>query len=170
MTGFSRYQYWFSKGGETAVEKTPLVDGLFELEPGTYTVTVKAFVGDETEPAADGTSESFTVVASVETSPVTVILSLRVGDGNGTFSFTLTYPVTAGLNSFTLTPLGGTEPIDLMYGISPVSGANGQTFSGAKTQLAATYWLARASLNDGDVYAGKSEVVHISKDMTTELN
>jgi hypothetical protein len=104
---FARYEYWFSKGSDAAVEKTAL-NGVFELDAGTYTVTVKAFVAaEDAEPATQGTSGTFTVAAGQDAGIVRGVLNPVIGVGAGTLSFSLSYPYTAELDSLTLTRVGG---------------------------------------------------------------
>jgi hypothetical protein len=171
MTGFSRYQYLFAKDGETAVDKPPDDSGLFELEAGRYTVTVNTFVGEETEPATEGTSGEFAITAGAETPPVKVSLTVAVETGEGAFSFTLSYPEDAELESFTLTRLAGEESFELAeLGQDEGIGMNGKIFSGAQGGIGAGYWLAWVSLYRDDLHAGKSEVAHIYDGLSTGLN
>ncbi|MDR2344319.1 MAG: hypothetical protein LBD86_07300, partial [Spirochaetaceae bacterium] len=171
ITGFSRYQYLFAKDGGEALDSSPNDWGLFELEPGTYTVTVKAFVGDGTTPAAEGSSGAFTVTAGVETPPIKVSLAVAEETGAGTFSFTPSYPEDAELDSFRLTRLGGEEYFDLAEsGPDEGTGMDGKIFSGGRGGIGAGYWLAQASLYRDDLHAGKSEVAHIYDGLSTGLN
>jgi hypothetical protein len=144
---------------------------VFELDPGDYAVTVKAFAGDEASPAAQGTSGAFTITAGQDAGAVTVTLAPALETGEGTLAFTLTYPENAALESFALTRLAGDESFDLAaLGADGGIGMEGEIFSGTKTGIGAGYWLARVSLNNGKIYTGKSEVAHIYKGLTTELN
>jgi predicted outer membrane repeat protein len=168
LAGFSRFEYWFAKDGGEAAEKTAL-EGVFEMEPGSYTVTVKAFVPEGAQAAAEGTSAAFEIAAGTDAGAVTVTLVPVVGEGEGTLVFALTYPEDAELSSLTLTRLGGSESFDLTAQGTVETGVAGKIFSGTKTGIGAGYWLARASLNKGEVYTGKSEVAHIYKDMSSTL-
>jgi hypothetical protein len=88
---FNHYEYWFAKGGAEAAKKDA-VDGLFSLEPGSYTLTVKAFATEEDESlAATGTSDTFTVAAQQNTA-VSVNLRPFESGGEGTFQFSFRYP------------------------------------------------------------------------------
>ena len=69
---FARYEYWFAKEDDDAAQETP-VAGVFELEAGSYTVTVKAFVSaGDMVPATEGASESFTITAGADAGVVKV--------------------------------------------------------------------------------------------------
>ena len=108
-------EYWFAKDEGTPEAKTPEAGSAFILEPGEYTLTVKAYVdAEKTKQAAGGTAE-FTVTAGVMTAPVALTLSPIVeGEGTGSLEFSLTYPAAATVETFTLTLIaGGTGPINL---------------------------------------------------------
>jgi hypothetical protein len=160
---FDRYEYRFAKdgGGE---ERKEGAGGVFELEAGSYTVTVKAFAGDGENPAAEGASGNFTVTAG-ESTAVTVTLVPVIDEGEGTLGFSLSYPSGVTVESFTLTRIAGDEAVSLKDGAEPGDAA----FTGTKAGVGAGYWLARAMLSKGDVYAGKSEVVHIYNGVTNPL-
>jgi predicted outer membrane repeat protein len=163
---FARYEYWFAKGGGGAAEKTA-VNGVFELEEGSYTVTVKAFVAvEDAVPATEGTSDTFTITAGKDAGIIRVILSPVIGAGSGKLSFALGFPDGAVLDSFVLTRVGDTEPFDL----AQAGTAGAGTFTGEYAGVGAGYWAAQATLYNSGVYVGKTEVVHIYNDMTTALN
>jgi hypothetical protein len=110
---FARYEYWFARDSDAALERTA-VEGVFELEEGSYTVTVKAFVAaGDTSPATQGTSDAFTITAGADAGSISVILAPVIGAGNGTLSFALVFPDTAELTAFTLTRVGGSDFVDL---------------------------------------------------------
>jgi hypothetical protein len=165
---FHHFEYLFSKGGDTPAPKTP--DGpeaVFELDIGSWTVTVKAFAGAGEETLAAQGSEDFAVAGGEETE-VTVRLSPVTGEGTGTLNYTLTYPAAATVNAFTLTLLAGDADTDLASGAVP-GGTDPETLTGTAASVTSGFYLARASLVKGGVPVEKSEVVHIYKDMTTEL-
>ncbi|GHV71607.1 hypothetical protein AGMMS49928_24170 [Spirochaetia bacterium] len=165
---FDHYEYWFSKNGAAALKLNPS-EGIFELEPGTWTVTVKAFAGTGTDTlAAEGTSEAFAISAGEDAGTISVTIHPVVSEGYGTLSYTLTYPSGITVESFTLTLLAGDSPIDLLSG-SPEAGTDPKTRSGTKADIPAGYYEARAVLKKGTVTGGKSEVVHIYKNMSTPL-
>ena len=134
---FARYEYWFSKGSDAAVEKTAL-DGVFELDAGSYTVTVKAFVAaEDTEPATEGTSGTFTVAAGEDAGVVRVVLNPVIGAGAGTLSFSLTFPNGAELDSLTLTRVGdGAESFDLAQAGTLEAEGDDATFAGMTVEIA----------------------------------
>ncbi|GHV81029.1 hypothetical protein AGMMS49944_28200 [Spirochaetia bacterium] len=163
---FHHYEYWFSNNGGAAVAHTG-VGGVFELDPGNYTVTVKAFAGaGDTSPATQGTSASFSITLGVDSGSISVILTPVLGVGNGTLTYTVEYPDGAEAVSFTLTRVGGGETFDLKAAGTETATA----LTGTKAAVGAGYWLARISLRNGGVYAGKSEVVHIYTDTSTALS
>jgi hypothetical protein len=91
---FDKYEYTFTKAGETPKVETPDGDGFFVLEVGSYTVEVKAYINAaDTSPAASGTSASFNVGPG-SNAPVNVPLSI-IAAGDGEFSYTITYPAGA---------------------------------------------------------------------------
>ena len=154
---FARYEYWFAKDGGAPAQETP-AEGVFELEAGSYAVTVKAFVAAvDATPATEGTSGAFTITAGADAGLVTVVLTPVIGAGAGTLSFNLTFPSEAEVTALTLTRVGGEESYDLLAAGTAGTG----TLAGTQAGIGAGYWLARASLEKGGVYVGKSEVAHI---------
>jgi hypothetical protein len=167
---FDHYEYWFSPNGAAAVKTEP-VDGVFELEAGeNWTVTVKAFVeAEEDSLAAEGTSAAFSVTAGADTGVIPVTLYPVVSEGAGTLTYSLMYPAGTTVQSFTLTLLAGESSIDLKTtgtagGIDPI------TYSGQKTAIPSGYYLARGVLKKDGITSGKSEVVHIYKNMSSSLS
>ncbi|GHU72922.1 hypothetical protein FACS189450_11670 [Spirochaetia bacterium] len=172
-TVFDHYEYWFSQdGGDTVEQKSPGAGGKFELDAGTgWTVTVKAFAGAEDDTlAAEGTSAAFNISAGVDAGTIPVTLHAVVGEGAGSFTYSLTYPATAAVESFTLTLLADDSPIDLFYwGIPSPTGTDPLTLSSTEADIPAGYYLARAVLKKGSVTRGKTEVVHIYNTLDTPL-
>ena len=165
-------QYWFTKDGGPAEEKTP-AGGVFTLEPGTYSLEVKAFIdGGRTIMAASGTTDTdFTIAAGLDAGTVNVALRPVVtGEGTGSLSFSLEYPAGVTVETFTLTRIAGAEnPVDLVAA-GTVSGANPLTLSGAKTALPVGYYLLRTVLkNSGGTSTGRTEVVHIYQNLSAAV-
>jgi hypothetical protein len=164
---FDHYEYLFSKEGDsplasmTSSGEAP--DAVFELEPGNWSVTVKAYVGSEPDTLAAEGSANFTIAVGQET-PIEVKLSPTASDGTGTLNYTLRYPATAEVRAFTLTRITADTSADLTGG-NPVTD---NPFAGSLAS-ASGYYLARASLAKDGITAEKTEVVHIYKNMTTEL-
>jgi predicted outer membrane repeat protein len=165
---FYRYEYLFSKGGGADEPGTPSGDGTFELDPGDWRVTVKAFMGDGQDTLAAQGSENFNITGGAETK-VTVKLLPVTGEGTGTLHYTLRYPATplpaATVKAFTLTLLADSTDADLVAGVNPVP----NPLEGTITTIPSGYYLARASLEKGGIPAEKIEVVHIYQNMTTNL-
>jgi len=158
-TAFTRYEYTFTKSGSTTgVVKTP-DNGYFVLEIGSYTVTVKAYIGT-TSPgtlAASGTSAQFTVGSGVN-APVRVPLTGVTTGTQGTFSYAITCPQDATM-TITLQKWPDLSNITL----NPVSQGNRKN----QTLDTGSYLLTVRISKDG-LYAGKAESIHIYPSLTTE--
>jgi uncharacterized repeat protein (TIGR02543 family) len=162
-TAFDKYVYTFTKAGATTgVALSPDNEGFFALELGSYTVEVKAFIGDE-EPytlAASGESEEFSVGPG-ENDPVVVLLSEIDTGEEGEFSYTITYPADAEAE-ITLCTLPDLEEITLTP--TDLDEGNGITET---LELEAGFYLLTILITKDDQYAGISEVVYISPLLTT---
>jgi hypothetical protein len=167
---FDHFECLFSKGGGAAELREPLReeggDVVFELDPGDWAVTVRAFAeaGEETL-AAEG-SETFTVTPGKETSVLVRVYPV-VGEGAGVLNYTLRYPGAATVEFFTLTLLSDDSDRDLTLG-AVTEGTDTKTLTG-KVQAGSGYYLARTSLKKDGITVGRTEVVHIYKDLSTEL-
>jgi hypothetical protein len=169
VAGFDRLDYLLSKDGETAVSMAPSGneggEALFELNEGNWSVTVRAFIGSEPETLAAEGSETFSIQAGTETR-ITIKLNPVVGEGTGSLNYTLSYPATATVESFALTMLADDSPVTL----SPAVTTEGDVTTGTETlTLNAAYYLARVKVKKDGVPVEKGEVVHIYKNMATEL-
>jgi predicted outer membrane repeat protein len=165
VAAFDHYVYSFSyeEEAERAIEPLEAGGDAFELEAGSWTVTVKAYAAaGDTSLAATG-NESFEVSPGAETK-VTVRLIPVTSGGTGTLSYALTYPGGAAVNSFTLIRLGDITEIDLESGATAASGS----ITGS-TILDSGYYLAAASLTLDGIQTAKTEVVHIYQNLTTDL-
>jgi hypothetical protein len=162
---FDHYEFTFFQGDNnldpmTSPGEEP--DAVFKLAAGDWSVTVRAFVGEGPETLAAEGSADFTVEVGEET-PIEVKLSPAASEGTGILNFTLRYPATAMVKEFTLTRLADETPADLTGG--PVTD---NPFAGTRATNSG-YYLARAGLAKDGISAEKTEVVHIYKNMTTEL-
>jgi len=154
---FDKYEYVFTKAGETnGTEVNPDNDGSFIVEVGSYTVEVKAYIGSDTL-AASGVSEEFTV-SNGSNATVTVPLS-GVDTGQGTFSYTITYPAGASVE-ITLQKWPGLNNITL----NPATNGNEITQTLA---LGAGSYLLTVLIDKVGLYAGINEAVHIYPTQTT---
>jgi hypothetical protein len=163
---FDHYEYLFAKAGEAAAPMTPSGGAArFELYPGNWTVTVRAYAEAGADTLAAEGSESFTVSERQEQS-VTVRLSPITGEGTGSLAYTLNYPAGAAVASFTLTLLAGEDEIDLKAGAQ----ATATALTGSAGAIDSGYYVARAVLEKNGVTVGKTEVVHIYQNMTTALS
>jgi predicted outer membrane repeat protein len=164
---FDHYQCLFSKDGGTPTPMAPFGNGpdmVFELDPGNWSVAVKAFVGAADATLAAQGSENFTVKPDRETQ-VTVRLSPVIGEGTGTLNYTLAYPAGAGPKAFTLTLIADDTAVDLLDGAGlPLA----NPFTGSRS-LATGYYLVRARVEKNGIPVEKIEVAHIYKDMITAL-
>jgi hypothetical protein len=167
---FDHYEYWFARSGGSAVKVDP-AEGIFELEPGMWTVTVKAFAEVASDSlAAEGISDPFAISSGEDAGTIPVTVYPVVSEGTGDISYALTYPAGVTVNSFTLTLLAGVTPINLLTGAT-TGGTDPLDLTGSKTGLASGYYLARAALSKtaNGTRASAEEVVHIYKNMSTEL-
>jgi predicted outer membrane repeat protein len=174
-------QYSFKKDGGEPIEKTPAektpTGGRFTLEPGSYTLEVKAYVNSaHTQLAAQSAAPTaFTITNGVAAAPVNVTLHPIADTGTGSLEFSLEYPAGVTVEAFTLTLIAG-GAIDLKpEGTS--SGSGPITFSGTKTAIPAGYYLLRVTLRDStgalatrDSFSGRIEVVHIYQNLKSEAH
>jgi hypothetical protein len=162
-------EYWFAKDGGAAQAKTP-EDGKFILEPGTYTLEVKAFTDSvRHDLAAQGAADTAFMVSAGGTGTVNLSLHPIVsGEGTGTLNFGLQYPSGVTVDTFTLTRIAGEESYDLKTGGS-ASGGNPVRFSGTKANIPVGYYLLRVVLrNSAGAFTGRAEAVHIYQNLTAE--
>ena len=163
-TVFDALTYTFIKTGQTTgAELSPDTNGLFTLELGNYSVEVKAYIGSEEEYtlAASGVSAQFAVSPGVN-EPVTVPLK-AVTEGQGFFSYTITYPNDAWAEII-LEQWQGEE--DICLSPSPVSDtATNGLFE--TLELAAGSYLLTVQAHKGDQCAGITEAVYIYPALTT---
>jgi predicted outer membrane repeat protein len=164
---FDHYEFSFSKDQGPFVPLTPSggdSDALvFELESGDWSVEVKAYVGPEPETLAATGNADFTIIGGEEVS-LEVKLSPVASEGSGTLNYTLRYPGGAKVRAFTLTRIAEETAFDFTGGETITD----NPFTGTHPS-ASGYYLARASLAKDGIIAEKTEVVHIYKNMTTEL-
>jgi len=166
LESFYRIEYLFVRGGvPTAIVPQ---GNIFQLEPGSYQLTVRAFMGsNENTLAAQGSSNTFTVTAGQSTS-VTVTLQPIVSEGTGTFEFSMSYPAGVSVETYTLSLIVGGVTNNLMSN-STTSGSGPVTRSGKLDNVAAGYYLLQMRLKNAEgASAGKVEVVHIYQNMVTE--
>jgi len=158
---FSKYEYTFSKAGGNSVEKTPDNSGFFALEIGNYTVTVKAYAGNEESYtlAANGISSQFTV-GSGNNSTVEVRLSSINTIEKGQFSYTITYPTGASADIYLLNWIDNST-----VALNPVTQVNSKS---QILQLEQGSYLFTILIKKDGLYAGVSEAIHINSLITTE--
>ncbi|GHT60948.1 hypothetical protein FACS1894109_19120 [Spirochaetia bacterium] len=162
------YVYTFTKDGEAGQEKTPEA-GEFTLVTGNWNLRVDAYLeaGHTNLVASGSTAAAFTVSEGGSTS-VTVTLEPVTSGGTGTLTYTVTYPVTATLDSLTWEKLGGAALPDFDVTSFTDDGVT-TTLSGPETPVDAGYYVLTAALSDGYKTAGKMEVVHIYQNLTTTV-
>jgi predicted outer membrane repeat protein len=164
---FDHYEYYFSYEGGADELREPIVDGgdEFALEPGNWTVLLKAYAEPGNDSlAAEGRSDSFLVQLYEETE-VRVRLSPVISGGRGTLRFALAYPSGAAVRSFTLTRLAGVEGIDLTASAQ----TSGEGLAGT-IMADAGYYAVRVVLRKGEIETGKTEVAHLYHGLTTEIS
>jgi hypothetical protein len=166
-------EYRFAKDEGAPEEKAP-EGGRFVLEPGAYTLTVKAFADNgHNDLAAQGTSASFTITAGADAGTVDVALSPAVtGEGTGSLKFTIGYPAGVTVETLALTPLfGEEEAIDLNDPALTPEGTDHLTLGDTRAGIPVGYYLLRVVLRNSEgLYTGKSEVVHIYQNLTAETD
>ena len=156
-TVFSKFEYTFFRGSETAgEEKSPDGEGFFTLETGTYTVAVQAYAGsgEACTLAASGVSAPFKVGPGGN-EPVKVALSPAASSAQGEFSYTVTYP-TGAAAVITLQKWPGLE--DVALNPAGLSQGNGITQT---VQLDAGSYLLSVLVRKGELHAGINEAVHV---------
>jgi hypothetical protein len=73
------------------------------------------------------------------------------------------------VETFALTRIAGEESLNLMDPMPEVSETGAVVLSGLRTDIPAGYYMLRVLLKDSDgLYAGKSEVVHIYRNLTAQ--
>jgi predicted outer membrane repeat protein len=163
---FDHYEYSFSHEGGPGQAIVPIEPegDEFELAPGNWVVAVKAYAEASAGSLAATGSESFVVALGTETQ-VTVQLYPEASDGTGTLNYALAYPEGATVNSFNLTLLAGATEIDLKSGAA----IDSHSIAGSQT-VGSGYYLARAALTRNGIQTIKAQVVHIYKNMATNLS
>jgi predicted outer membrane repeat protein len=161
-------EYWFSKDGGTEERKDPQGD-IFVLDPGNYNLTIKGFLSNVLGPlVTQGEAAPFIITAGTAAETVNVTLRPIVsGEGTGTLAFGLRYPAGVTVSTLTLTRIGGTESYNLLSPAPSVTGTNPLTMDGSRSNIPVGYFLLQAGLiNSAGNYAGKTEVVHIYRNLT----
>jgi hypothetical protein len=162
-TPFSKYVLSFSNSqGVTAPDVTLTADtGIVPLAPGDWTITVTAYVVN-TEgydfPAAEG-SAPVSLISGEET-PVSIRVSARLGGGNGSFSYAVSYPEVVTYGYLQLFDIDGNPR--WFETITPTSES-----TGTNEYLPAGYYILRIQLGTGYVMAVRTEIVHIYPGMET---
>jgi hypothetical protein len=160
---FDKYVYTFTKtGGATGTEIAPDNNGLFSLEVGNYKVKVEAYIAaTDTSPAASGESVVFSVLSGIN-EPVRVPLSPVAAGGEGTFSYTITYPANASAK-ITLEKWLGTGISNITLNPADITGGGiTETF-----QLDVGSCLLTVLVTKNELYAGTIEAVHIKPSLAT---
>jgi len=154
-TAFTRYVYFFYKSGSTSgTVKTP-DKGYFNLELGSYTVTVDAYIGTAGYTlAATGTSSQFSVEQGNNTKVVVRLSSVTTGT-QGQFRYTITCPQGATA-TITLQKWQGSN-------ITLNPGYLSQTLN-----LDTGSYMLTVTISNGIKKAGKSEAIHIYPSTLTE--
>ena len=158
---FHHLEYLFAFEGGSAQPITPVTPGgaEYELSSGDWVVTINAYAGAGSETLAATGSEPFTVAPGTETD-VMVSLSPLANEGTGTLKVSLRCPAGARVRSLSMTRLADTEDIDLV----PDEGSAVKTVT-----VNAGYYLAGILMERGGITAGKTEIVHIYANLTTNL-
>jgi hypothetical protein len=168
-TAADHYEYTFSKVGTSDVVGPDTIayadrNDAITLETGDWTVAVEAYATSATNSLiATGASAQFTVAQDTLTANVPVTLNKVADEGTGTLTYTINHPAGASVTAITWGAVGVAGTPESPYGTS------GATIT--KTPVNAGYYLISATLTETATgkTAGKSEVVHIYKNLTTDV-
>jgi uncharacterized repeat protein (TIGR02543 family) len=179
---FDKYEYTFTKEGETPVQVDPEIDPAdnkeyFWLEPGTYKVEVKAYNDDGSGAGnyvlmAQGESEKSFEVKEDVTIAVTVKLEPVGTTGTGKFKYKITYPydaVDTVTATITLVDWPG-ETTDYITAPSTDDLVTNTTTATDELSLPVGSYLLTIRIEQSGKYAGLFEAVHIYDGQTTEFN
>jgi len=159
-TVFDKYVYTFFKiDDETENVLEPDSNGSFTLAVGHYTVAVQAFIDNDIL-TAYGSSDPF-AVSPGSNAPVTVILSMVETEGEGEFSYKISYPAGATADISLQKFMSWWEGWDYIP-LSPL--INGETET---LQLDAGSYRLTVRVSKGELNAGITEAVHIYPALTT---
>ena len=166
ISSFHHLDYLFSRNEGTPVALEPQ-GGLFIIEPGNYQLTVNAYMkADAGSLAAQGES-TFSITAGQSHAAVSVTMYPFVnGEGTGTLEFSMKYPAGVTVDMYTLTRMAGSEVYNL-FANSTDTGGNPVTRSGTISVPIGYYNLEVKLTNAAGENAGKIEVVHIYRNLTT---
>ncbi|AEF80151.1 beta strand repeat-containing protein [Leadbettera azotonutricia] len=168
INDFEKFDLTFTAGGQSPVivSKTRAEIGeAIELAQGTWALEITAYItgpGEELVPAARGSESDIQIVAGTTVSKP-VALNAIVSEGEGTFAYTVNYPGWVAIAQMTITPLsdGGTAEQTLDFIVSdPAIGA---------LALNAGYYRVVTALTFEDNNAGKHEILHIYKNLTSSV-
>ena len=162
------YTLIFILAGGSAITYAPVTDGeaLVELKPGIWDLSVRGYAGG-TE-ILEG-SESGIEVRKGETTPVTVMMKGKTEGGNGTLSYSVTFPDTASkgwLRIYGWDDGTAEETVNLLEGPSPGSGT--QTTSGTLS-LPAGYYRLGIDLYTDSGALNQSDIAHIYPALSTAM-
>jgi hypothetical protein len=164
-SAFSSYTLAFTpeSGNPVTFNNQTALSGII-LGAGTYSLSLTAYTGsgDSKTEAAAGSAGGI-IVTEGGTVDVPVPLIFKPGAGDGTLSFTITWPSGFDLSEaqFTLRPLhnGGSS-----YGANLLE----DTYTGGT--IGTGYYQAVVTLSTAEREAVKSDIVHIGAGQTTALN
>jgi predicted outer membrane repeat protein len=161
---FDHYEIAFSPdGGVYDNTYQPIEEYVYELSPGNWFVKVDAYAGTGVDTLAASGTATFVVELGRETG-IIIKLNPIISTGTGTLLASLSYPEGATVTFFTITQLATTTGIDLVPAAIEESGNLIKTIT-----VNAGYYMASAILQKDGITTGKSEVVHIYANLTTEL-
>ena len=136
--------------------------GTISLHAGTYDVQVTAYMDDDyTKPAAEE-NDNITITPGENTSK-TLMLKAIIKDGEGTFSWKITYP--NGVTTAGMTITRFTEDGEKLFGESIVLTSNEE---GTK-KLPAGYYRVVIKLAKGEKTAELREILHIYPNMDSRF-
>jgi hypothetical protein len=137
------------------------------LPPGTWALAITAYISDGSGgylPVAMGSLSGIGISAGNTTSR-SLILEATMEEGEGSFTYTISYPVGATAAAMAITPLstGGTDAQTLDF----ITGGN--STSGTLTLNAGFYRVASSITCSGRT-RGRNEILHIYKNLVSTVN
>ncbi|AEF83957.1 GLUG domain protein [Treponema primitia ZAS-2] len=180
-TGDLTYTYTWTDitgSGSTVVKVDQDSFGNFILAVGSYTLDVKAYVGDEDDAKLVGTGvgkidDDTTAIEVGDGDDLTVTVALKPVDGTGaetgtgTLDYTISYPATTTDLTLTLRNLGGETAPALSVGTDTDGTV---TYAGTGVTVPAGYYDLTVRLADATGRtAGKNDVVHVYSNMKTTI-
>jgi formylglycine-generating enzyme required for sulfatase activity len=158
-TGFTRYVASFAGPGTQADVELNGGSASVNLIPGTWTITVTAYTGS----TAVGQGSASVQVTSGGSNRAEILIKPITGAGQGTLSYSVSIPA-VDYAELSITDMS--NPTAPPLTINP--SLTGELVTG-NANLSPGYYLCNIRLEQDGKYAGRTEVVHIYRGLTTEV-